>query len=86
NIIENLIKRNRIKILLIVLQEGEINISKLAKISKINYKTLRNEIEILKNKGYIDVISLGRSIIIRPNLSNPKLLLIKNLLEELMEI
>jgi len=81
-----LIKRNRIKILLIILQEGEINISRLAKISKIKYDILQRELEVLKNKGYIDIIKLGRSTIIRPNLSNQKLLIIKNLLEELMEL
>lgn len=81
-----MIKRNRIKILLIILQEGEINISRLAKISKIKYDILQRELEVLKNKGYIDIIKLGRSTIIRPNLSNQKLLIIKNLLEELMEL
>ncbi|QIW25305.1 ArsR family transcriptional regulator [Sulfolobus sp. S-194] len=75
-----------LKILYILFKEGEINISKLAKETKLNYSTLLKYIEILEQKKLIEVIRGDRSKIVRLNYANPKVIILKNLFEELEDI
>ncbi|BFH73535.1 hypothetical protein SJAV_14790 [Sulfurisphaera javensis] len=63
-----------------------MNITKLAKETGIKYQTLLKNIEFLEQKKIIEVIKGEKSKIIRLNYSNPKVIILKNLFEELEDI
>jgi intein-encoded DNA endonuclease-like protein len=72
--------------MLILFKEGEINISKLSRLTNIRYDILKKELINLQNMGYIEIITQGRAKIIRLNFSNPKIIILMNLIEQLEKI
>ncbi len=78
---------SRWRLLLAVFEEGETNITKLSKRCSMRYDVLKREIDYLESRGVIEVISGGnRAKLIRLNYSNPKVLILKDLVEEVKEI
>ncbi|BCU70498.1 hypothetical protein KN1_17950 [Stygiolobus caldivivus] len=71
------------KILFILFKEDEINITKLYKKTKIKYNKLEKDILLLRDKNLIEVIEGSKTKVIRLNYSNPKVIILKNLFEEL---
>ncbi|BDB97706.1 hypothetical protein SACC_07230 [Saccharolobus caldissimus] len=59
-----------------------MNITKLYRLSKINYIKLKNELRILQDMNIIEILGDNKKII-RVNYSNPKVIILINLLEEL---
>jgi predicted transcriptional regulator len=78
----------RWKILVTLLEEGDINITKLAKKCSVRYDVLKHEVDFLERRGIVEVISGDgvRAKIIRINYSNPKVILLKDLVEEVKDI
>ncbi|AKA74090.1 hypothetical protein SULI_09345 [Saccharolobus solfataricus] len=70
------------KILYILIKNGDMNITKLYRLSKIHYDKLRRELEDLQKMDLIEVIGSDKKIV-RLNYSNPKVVILINLLEEL---
>jgi len=58
----------------------------LAKESKVNYQVLLKDLEVLEKKNIIEIIRGEKSKIVRLNYSNPKVIILKNLFEELENI
>ncbi|PVU71162.1 hypothetical protein DDW09_00195 [Sulfolobus sp. SCGC AB-777_L09] len=83
---EELLTPTAFKVLRILFKFGEINITKLSKETKIKYSTLERIIRILEEKKIVEVIEADRSKIIRLNYENPKVVILKNLFEELENI
>ncbi|EWG08234.1 MAG: hypothetical protein ASUL_01230 [Candidatus Aramenus sulfurataquae] len=65
---------------------GELSVSKLAKLSGVRFSILKEELEYLKGKEYIEVIEVGRVKVVKLNYSNHKVIILRNLLEEIEEI
>ncbi len=59
-----------------------MNITKLYRLTKINYIKLKNELRILQDMNIIEILGDNKKII-RVNYSNPKVIILINLLEEL---
>jgi hypothetical protein len=68
------------------MQYGELSLTKLSKLSKVRFSVLKREILVLKDKGYVEIIDSGRIKVARLNYSNQKVIILKNLLEELEDI
>lgn len=67
-------------------KKGELSVTKLAKESKVSYKVLLKDLEVLEKKNIIEIIRGEKSKIVRLNYSNPKVIILKNLFEELENI
>ncbi|AWR98244.1 hypothetical protein DFR86_05330 [Acidianus sulfidivorans JP7] len=76
----------RLKILYALIKYGDLSISNLSKKSKVKFYVLKRELDYLSEKGYIEILSGERNKIIRLNYTNQKILILKNLLEELEEL
>ncbi|WCM34812.1 hypothetical protein [Sulfolobus acidocaldarius] len=69
-----------------LLREGEINITRLARESHVNYKKLEKALETLERKNIIEIYEGDKTKLIRINYSNPKVIILKNLFDELESI
>lgn|GEM_PF-571827 len=76
----------RMRILIALFKEGEMNIGRLLKKCNSQYKSLMKELKYLEEKQLIEMIEIGRARIVRLNYSSSKILALRNLLEELGEI
>lgn len=65
-----------------MIKYGDMNITKLYRLTKINYIKLKNELRILQDMNIIEILGDNKKII-RVNYSNPKVIILINLLEEL---
>jgi hypothetical protein len=65
-----------------LIKYGDMNITKLYRLTKINYIKLKNELRILQDMNIIEILGDNKKII-RVNYSNPKVIILINLLEEL---
>ena len=74
----------KMKILMILLNYGDINITKLYRLTKIRYTRLKSELDSLQQMNLIEIIGNDKKII-RLNYSNPKIVILINLLEELQK-
>lgn len=84
-----LISRNefiRLKILYALLKYGDLSISGLSKKAKVKFPVLKRELNFLLEKGYVEILTGKRSKIVRLNYTNQKIIILKNLLEELEEL
>ncbi|BBG23954.1 hypothetical protein [Sulfuracidifex tepidarius] len=78
---------SRWKVILTLFEEGDTNITKLSKKCSMRYDVLRSEIDFLEKKGIVEVISgESRAKVIRLNYSNPKVIILKDLIEEVKDI
>lgn len=73
--------RGRVRILRILSEIGELNISELARRAGLNYATAKVHLQILEEAGLITHKSFGRIRIFRFNKDDRKASAIKNLME-----
>jgi len=71
----------RIKILKILWQVGELNISGIARRLGVNYETTNKHLKVLENEGMVQHKRFGRIRIYRLNEHSPKTKSMQNLLE-----
>ena len=73
--------RGRVRILRILSEIGELNISELARRARLNYATAKVHLQILEEAGLITHKSFGRIRIFRFNEDNRKAIMIRKLME-----
>jgi predicted ArsR family transcriptional regulator len=73
--------RIRVKILKILTQVGELNVSDIARRLKVNYTTTRTHLEVLENEGMLLHKKFGRIRIYRLNERSEKTRASQGLLE-----
>jgi predicted transcriptional regulator len=71
----------RLKILKILFQVGELNISEIARRLRANHKTTVTHLKILENEGILQHKTFGRVHIYRFNESSRKARAVKNFIE-----
>jgi len=73
--------RGRVKIMRILVEIGELNISEIARRAGLNYATTNQHLEALENYGLIQHKKFGRIRIFRFNEANSQAILIKEMME-----
>lgn len=73
--------RGRVKIMRILVEIGELNISEIARRAGLNYATTNQHLEALENYGLIQHKKFGRIRIFRFNEANSRANLIKKMME-----
>ncbi len=73
--------RGRVRILRILSEIGELNISDIARRAGLNYTTTNQHLQLLEEAGLIKHKSFGRIRIFRYNEEDPKARAIKDLME-----
>ncbi|MEM2912262.1 MAG: winged helix-turn-helix domain-containing protein [Candidatus Bathyarchaeia archaeon] len=73
--------KGRVKILRILVEIGELNISEIARRSGLNYATTNQHLQALENAGLVRHKTFGRIRIYRFNEENPHARAVKNLIE-----
>lgn len=78
---EVLSSKGRVKILRILADIGELNISQIARRAGLNYTTTNQHLRVLENHQLVKHKRFGRIRIFRYNEENPKARMIKQLME-----
>ena len=73
--------RLRMKILKILMQVGELNVSEIARRLGVNYKTTDKHLQVLEDEGMVKRKVFGRIRLYRLNESSPKVEAVQNLIE-----
>lgn len=73
--------RGRVKIMRILVEIGELNISEIARRAGLNYATTNQHLEALENYGLVQHKKFGRIRIFRFNEANSRANLIKEMME-----
>jgi len=73
--------KGRVKILRILADIGELNISQIARRAGLNYTTTNQHLRVLENHQLVKHKRFGRIRIFRYNEENPKARMIKQLME-----
>ena len=73
--------RGRVRILRILTEIGELNISEIARRAGLNYTTTNQHLQALMNAGIICHKKFGRIRIFRLNEENPRVKIIKELID-----
>ena len=73
--------RGRVRILRILSEIGELNISEIARRARLNYTTTNEHLQMLEEAGLIKHKTFGRIRIYRFNEENTKAKAIKDLME-----
>ncbi|MUM64757.1 hypothetical protein D1867_05760 [Acidianus infernus] len=76
----------RFKIIYTLIKYGDLPISNLSKLARVKFNVLKRELNYLSEKGYIEILSGERAKIVRLNYANQKIIILKNLLEELDDL
>jgi predicted transcriptional regulator len=71
----------RIKILKILVQMGELNVSEIARRLGVNYNTTREHLKVLEDEGILQHKAFGRIRLYRLNKDSPKTNAIQNLID-----
>jgi predicted transcriptional regulator len=80
--IENVFSsKGRVKILRILSEIGELNISEIARRAGLNYATTNQHLQVLENYKLVRHKTFGRIRIFRYNDENPRARMIKELIE-----
>jgi len=74
--------KGRVKILKILVEIGELNISEIARRARLNYTTTNQHLQVLETSGIVRHKNFGRIRIFRFNNENPRAKSIKDLIEE----
>ena len=80
NVEDVLSSRLRMKILKILMQVGELNVSKIARRLGANYTTTDKHLKVLEDEGMIKRKLFGRIRLYRLNESSPKTQAVQNLI------
>ena len=73
--------RGRVRILRILAEIGELNISEIARRAGLNYATTNRHLEALEGEGLVRHKRFGRIRIFRLDEGNPRVRLVKSLFE-----
>ncbi len=73
--------KGRVKILRILSEIGELNISEIARRAGLNYATTNQHLQILENNKLVCHKTFGRIRIFRYNEENPRARMIRQLIE-----
>jgi predicted transcriptional regulator len=73
--------KGKVKILRILADIGELNISEIARRAGLNYATTNQHLQVLENQGLIRHKKFGRIRIFRFEEENPRAKMIKKLIE-----
>jgi len=73
--------KGRVKILRILSEIGELNISEIARRAGLNYATTNQHLQVLENNKLICHKTFGRIRIFRYNEENPRARMIRQLIE-----
>jgi DNA-binding transcriptional ArsR family regulator len=73
--------KGRVKILRILSEIGELNISEIARRAGLNYATTNQHLQILENNKLVHHKTFGRIRIFRYNEENPRARMIRQLME-----
>ncbi|QKQ99560.1 winged helix-turn-helix transcriptional regulator [Metallosphaera tengchongensis] len=76
----------KLRILYILLKYGDLSISNLARKSGIRFNTVKEEVEELERDGLVEILESKRVKIVKINLTNRKVIILRNLIEELEDI
>ncbi|MDH5459981.1 MAG: winged helix-turn-helix domain-containing protein [Candidatus Bathyarchaeota archaeon] len=71
----------RVKILKILAQVGELNVSEIARRLGVNYKTTNKHLKILEDEGIVQHKVFGRIRLYRFNERSPKARAVQNFME-----
>jgi DNA-binding transcriptional ArsR family regulator len=71
----------RMKILKILMQVGELNVSQIARRLGANYRTTKEHLKILEDEGIVKHKVFGRIRLYRLNRSSPKTAAVQNLVQ-----
>ena len=74
--------RGRVKILRILVDIGELNISEIARRAKLNYTTTNQHLQVLETSGIVGHKNFGRIRIFKFNDENPRAQRIRELIDE----
>lgn len=73
--------KGRVKILKILAEIGELNISEIARRAGLNYTTTNQHLQVLENHNLVRHKTFGRIRIFRFDNENPRARMIKKLME-----
>jgi DNA-binding transcriptional ArsR family regulator len=73
--------RLRMKIIKILMQIGELNVSQIARRLSVNYKTTKKHLTVLEDEGIVKHKVFGRIRLYRLDESSPKVKAVQNLIE-----
>ena len=73
--------KGRVKILRILSEIGELNISEIARRAGLNYATTNQHLQVLENNKLVYHKTFGRIRIFRYNEENPRAKMIRQLIE-----
>jgi predicted transcriptional regulator len=73
--------RGRVKILRILAEIRELNISEIARRAGLNYATTNQHLQVLENHNLVRHKTFGRIRIFRFNEENPRAIMIKQLID-----
>ena len=73
--------KGRVRILRILSEIGELNISEIARRARLNYTTTNEHLQLLEEEGLLKHKTFGRIRIYRFNRENPKAEAISDLME-----
>lgn len=74
--------KGRVKILRILVEIGELNISEIARRAGLNYTTTNQHLQVLEMSGIVRHKNFGRIRIFRFDEGNPRAKMIKDLVDE----
>lgn len=72
--------RGRIRILKLLMREGEVNITRIIKETGLHYNLVIKHLEVLEDLGLVVERRFGRSRIFSLNYDNPKVALVRDLI------
>ncbi len=81
-----LASRTRLKILRALFEHGEMNITKLTKLTELNHKVVQYHLDILKMYGIIEEKQIGRIKIVKINDKDSRVLKLRELFLQLFEM
>jgi len=73
--------KGRVKIIKLLVDVAELNISGIAERAGLSYSTVREHLRVLKSEGLVKEKRFGRIRILSLNIENPKTKLVKNFVE-----
>lgn len=71
----------RMKIVIVLMQVGQLNVSEIAHKLQINYLTTRKHLRVLEDEGILQHTLYGRVRLFKLNHASPKTMAVQNLIE-----
>jgi len=85
--IEKLLRSpGRIRVLRVILERGQINVSRLARETGLHHRIVSKYIEEFRSMGIVDERRYGRLRVIEANLLDPKVAALRRILRELEKL